>query len=296
MTVQRSVMGYLGSLMLLLLVGCIGVEPIDEGPAIGEPVLLLPGSVFVKDKELDSVLVEADQTVPTGDFDTGIVRRVAAEVRPAVVSVFTSTRTPHRVQLFPIRLPGTSFTVRLKGKSLGSGFFVHPEGYILTNNHVIRDAEAIRILTHDGKDYGVTVIARDPTYDLALLRVDGSDRNFPVLPMGDVSRMRVGDFVIAVGNPLGLGHTVTFGIISQTDRNLAGLAAENQRHIRFLQTDAAINPGSSGGPLISLAGAWVGVNTAAYVGAQNLGFSVPADQVKECLEDVLAGEGEAAER
>jgi S1-C subfamily serine protease len=175
---------------------------------------------------------------------------------------------------------------------LGSGFFIHPSGYLLSNNHVIKDATEIRTLTRDGADLSVIVVARDPVFDLALLKILGSEREFPVLPMGDSEAVGVGDLVIAVGNPLGLGHTVTSGIISQTERNLSGVSDEEARQIRFIQTDTAINPGSSGGPLITLTGAWVGVNTAGVTEAQNIGFAVPSTQVQEFLDKVRAGEGQ----
>ncbi|UCD58471.1 MAG: trypsin-like peptidase domain-containing protein, partial [Candidatus Hydrogenedentota bacterium] len=174
----------------------------------------------------------------------------------------------------------------------GSGFFIHPAGYLLTNNHVIEDATEIRVLMRDGTDFGVIVVARDPVFDLALLKIQDSKGEFPVLPMGDSQAVGVGDLVIAVGNPLGLGHTVTSGIISQTGRNLSGVSDEEARHIWFIQTDTAINPGSSGGPLITLTGAWIGVNTAGAKEAQGIGFAVPSSQVREFLDKVRAGKGE----
>jgi S1-C subfamily serine protease len=109
--------------------------------------------------------------------------------------------------------------------------------------------------------------------------------------MGDSDPLDVGDMVVAVGNPLGLGHTVTFGIISQTGRNLTGLAERKIRSVSYLQTDCAINPGSSGGPLIDLEGQWIGVNTAGITEAQNIGFTVPSRYVLDFLQEVLAGEG-----
>jgi S1-C subfamily serine protease len=110
--------------------------------------------------------------------------------------------------------------------------------------------------------------------------------------MGDSDEVGVGDIVIAVGNPLGLGHTVTWGIISQTGRNLSGVSDEEARQIAFIQTDTAINPGSSGGPLITLTGAWIGVNTAGITQAQGIGFAVPGTQVREFLDTIRAGEGQ----
>ena len=192
----------------------------------------------------------------------------------------------------PIPIPGLGIPVRLPGTGLGSGFFIHPSGYLLTNNHVIKDAEQIRVLTRDEADFGVIAVARDPVFDLALLKIQGAEREFHVLPMGDSEAVGVGDLVIAVGNPLGLGHTVTSGIISQTGRDLSGVSDEEARRIRFIQTDTAINPGSSGGPLITLTGAWVGVNTAGITEAQGIGFAVPSSQVREFLDKIRAGKGQ----
>ena len=110
--------------------------------------------------------------------------------------------------------------------------------------------------------------------------------------MGDSESIGVGEFTIAVGNPLGLGHTVTFGIVSQTGRNLSGIEEGVGRTVHFIQMDTAINPGSSGGPLITLTGSWIGVNTAAAIGAQNIGFAVPSKLALEFIDEVLAGKGD----
>ncbi len=207
------------------------------------------------------------------------------------MSIYTKTPTPVRIKLLPIPFYRGLIRARLPGIGLGSGFFVHPSGFILTNDHVIHGAKEIRVRTRDGTDYAVGIVARDPVYDLALLRVQGTQHDFPVLPIGESDAVGVGDMTIAVGNPLGLGHTVTFGIISQTARNLLGVTEEEGRPIRFLQTDTAINPGSSGGPLITLNGAWVGVNTAGALQAQGIAFAVPSAQVQEFIDEVLAGQG-----
>ena len=225
-------------------------------------------------------------------FEKGKRADLAEKVKQAVVSIYTKTQTPYRVKLLPIPFIGRGFPVSLPGIALGSGFFIHSSGYLLTNEHVIHNAEQIRILMYNGVEFSVTVVARDPVFDLALLKVRGSKFEFPVLPMGDSNAIGVGDLVIAVGNPLGLGHTVTSGIISQTGRNLMGVSSEEARNVQFLQTDTAINPGSSGGPLITHTGAWIGVNTAGVVEAQGIGFAVPSSAVLEFLEDVLAGKGE----
>ena len=277
----------------LWLCGCL--HPTEPKISPDAPVLLAPGARRLRGRASEDVYVVAQQTLLDEPMDTTLVRRVATRVRPAVVSIYAETSTPYDVTLLPVRLPGPRPTVRLPGSSLGSGFFVHGSGLVLTNNHVVHDAKNIYARTVDGYDYELILLAVDPVYDLALLQTVVRGQRFPPLPMGDSELVDVGDFVIAVGNPLGLGHTVTSGIISQTDQHLEDVDPEDGREVDYIQTDTAINPGSSGGPLITLAGAWVGVNTAGIVTAQNIGFAVPSRQVRDFLEDVLAGNGVPAE-
>ena len=280
-------------LALATSVSCISIRPEeDPGIAVDGPTLLRPAAATLRGTKPDDVLLQTQTTVERLALDTQLVRRVAEQAKRAVVSIFVETATPHRVSLWPVPfLKG--FRVHLPGSGLGSGFFIHPSGLILTNNHVVKDAKLIRILTDDDQELGVEVLARDPTYDLALLRVVDKEGTWPALPMGDSKQVTVGDMVIAVGNPLGLGHTVTLGIISQTGRQLSGVKEEEARQINFLQTDTAINPGSSGGPLVTLSGAWVGVNTAIARDAQGIGFAVPSLEALEFLDEVRAGRGEA---
>lgn len=268
---------------VLALSGCI--TPVDQKVAPNAPLALLAPARHLRGLKTADLCQPADVTVKQMALDTGSVRRLVAKANPAVVSIFTKTAVPYKGRLLGL------LRVSLPGQALGSGFFIHPDGYLLTNNHVLQNAESIRVLTVDGRELSVEVIARDPIYDLALLKVFGDHPAFPALPMGDSKQIDVGDFVIAIGNPLGLGHTVTQGIISQTNRKLERFAPEADRYVKYLQTDTAINPGSSGGPLISSAGAWVGVNTAGVVSAQNIGFAVPSNQVREFLQNVLAGRG-----
>lgn len=213
---------------------------------------------------------------------------------PAVVSIYTETTSPYRVNLLPLPLPGTSFRLPLRGEALGSGFFTHPSGYLVSNNHVIDNARSIKAKAADGTDYSLIVVARDPALDLALLRVAERRAPFPYIPIGDSDQVGAGDFVVAIGNSLGLDHTVTQGIISQTGRRVSQLErGDGRRHIAFLQTSTAINQGSSGGPLITLSGAAIGVNAAAIIGAQGIAFTVPSSQVLEFVRAVLAGGGVA---
>ncbi len=162
--------------------------------------------------------------------------------------------------------------------SLGSGFVISSDGYIVTNNHVVEDVDEIEVAFADGTTLPAEVVGRDAATDIALLHVK-SDKPLTALPLGDSSAMRPGDWVIAIGNPFGLEHTVTAGIVSALHRRNIGAG----RYDDFIQTDAAINPGNSGGPLIDLRGEVVGINTAINPRANTIGFAVPINMAKEIL-------------
>ncbi len=164
-----------------------------------------------------------------------------------------------------------------KEKSLGSGFVISKDGYILTNNHVIEKASDIRVKTFSGNVYKAKVVGKDPKLDVALLKITPK-KDLTPLPLGDSSKLRVGEWVMAIGNPFGLSETVTVGIVSAKGRIIGMGPYDN-----FIQTDAAINPGNSGGPLINMAGEVVGINTAIVKGGQGIGFAIPIDMVKSIL-------------
>jgi S1-C subfamily serine protease len=269
--------------------GCVTFEEQEPQFLSEGEVLLYLEAQALRGKKAADLMVEADETIEDVPLTTRLIHGVALRSGQAVVSIYVETQTSARVRFLPI--PGTGIPVEVPGRGLGSGFFIHPSGYLLTNDHVIRNAESIKILLQDGLDFEVVIVARDPVFDLALLKIQNPERSFPILAMGDSEAVGVGDLVIAVGNPLGLGHTVTSGIISQTGRTLTGVPEEQARKISFIQTDTAINPGSSGGPLITLTGAWVGVNTAGISEAQGIGFAVPSSQVLDFLNRVRSGDG-----
>ncbi len=164
---------------------------------------------------------------------------------------------------------------KMKQQSLGSGFIIHKDGYIITNNHVVAKADEIKVKLSDGREFKAKVIGRDPKTDLALIKISSLFKDLPVLELGDSDKMRVGDWVLAVGNPFGLEHTVTQGIISATGRVIGSGPYDN-----FLQTDAPINPGNSGGPLVNLKGEVIGINSAIISGGQGLGFAIPSSLAK----------------
>jgi serine protease Do len=169
-------------------------------------------------------------------------------------------------------------------KGRGSGFIVSKDGHVLTNNHVVDGADKITVTFSDGKVHEAKVLGKDPTFDLAVLKIDGNGKDFPVLELGDSDKSEVGEWVVAIGNPFGLEHTVTVGVISAKNRSIH---AGNVNFDGFLQTDAAINPGNSGGPLIDLNGRVVGINTAIVPYAQGIGFAVPVNMAKQVMDDLI---------
>jgi serine protease Do len=164
---------------------------------------------------------------------------------------------------------------------LGSGFIISEEGIIVTNNHVIEGADEITVILSDETEYSAELLGRDPKADIAVLKIDPNNKKLIGLDWGDSDAMRVGDWTIAIGNPLGLGGTVTAGIVSAISRDLGSCP-----YVKFLQTDASINRGNSGGPLFNLDGNVIGVNTAIYSpsgGSVGIGFAIPAELAKNIV-------------
>lgn len=168
--------------------------------------------------------------------------------------------------------------------TIGSGFVVHPRGYVVTNAHVVSRATSLRVSFADGKTLDAVLIAADPDHDLAILRVD-AERPLPTVPLGRSDDLMIGETVIAIGNPLGYQHTVTSGIVSAVDRDIE--IAKGVVYDGLIQTDASINPGNSGGPLLNALGELIGVNTAIRGDAQNIGFAIPVDRLIELLPRML---------
>ncbi|MCB0272315.1 MAG: DegQ family serine endoprotease [Bdellovibrionales bacterium] len=164
-----------------------------------------------------------------------------------------------------------------KTSSLGSGFVLNAEGYVVTNNHVIANADEIRVTFVDETEFPAEVVGRDPKTDVALLKIKGNKKVTPVL-LGSSQDLQVGDIVVAIGNPFGLSHSVTQGIVSAKERTI-GLGPYDD----FIQTDASINPGNSGGPLLDIYGEVIGINTAIHSTGQGIGFAIPIDMAKDVL-------------
>ncbi|GGC06020.1 DegQ protease [Oxalicibacterium flavum] len=221
----------------------------------------------------------------------GSYREAARLAMPSVVNIFTSKNAapaqhPFMDDPFFRKFFGDRFDEEQeKQVSLGSGVIVSPEGYILTNNHVVEAADEIEVALTDGRKAQGKVVGSDPETDLAVIKIDLKD--LPAITLGHVEEARVGDVVLAIGNPFGVGQTVTMGIISALGRNHLGIldAFEN-----FIQTDAAINPGNSGGALIDVHGNLLGINTAIYSrsgGSLGIGFAIPVTTVKSVMDAII---------
>ncbi len=174
---------------------------------------------------------------------------------------------------------------QFRQKSLGSGFIIREDGFILTNYHVISDADQITVKLSDRREFIGKIIAKDEKTDLAMIKIP-HEPNLPIALLGDSARIEVGEWAIAIGNPFGLDRTVTVGVISATGRNNVGVVDQEN----FLQTDASINFGNSGGPLLNVAGRVIGINTAIVASGQGIGFAIPINKVKERVDQWIARE------
>ncbi|MFZ1904359.1 MAG: trypsin-like peptidase domain-containing protein [Steroidobacteraceae bacterium] len=206
---------------------------------------------------------------------------------PAVVNVYTDRLVTERMapslgELFGEFMP--RYRQRIE-RTLGSGVIVDESGHIVTNHHVIANADSIRVQLRDGRVADAHVVGSDPDTDLAVLKVEL--RHLPVAPLGHSDQLRVGDVVLAIGNPLGLSQTVTHGIVSAVSRSQLGIAPLED----FIQTDAAINRGNSGGALVDASGNLVGINTAMVaksLGVEGIGFAIPVNMVRGVMSDIIA--------
>ena len=169
-------------------------------------------------------------------------------------------------------------------RSLGSGVIIRPDGYILTNEHVILQAGKIQVQLADERTFDARLVGADSDSDLAVLKIDGTT-SLPHLPLGSADDLMIGETVIAIGNPFGLSHTITTGVISAQNRSLN---ADGRTYYDFIQTDASINPGNSGGPLLNINGILIGINTAIYNKAQGIGFAIPISRAKRIVEELIS--------
>ncbi len=228
------------------------------------------------------------QIVETSKAFSEIVNAVS----PAVVNIST-TKVVRRETLpfsedplFDLFRPfqDFGFPKKWKEQSLGSGVIVSDDGYIITNNHVVEKSDDIRVILYDKRSFRGKVVGEDPKTDIAVVKISAD--KLPTAPWGDSDKLQVGEFVLAIGNPFGLSHTVTMGIISAVGRANVGIADYED----FIQTDAAINPGNSGGPLVNIKGELIGINTAIFSksgGYQGIGFAVPSNMARLVMDQLM---------
>ena len=266
----------------------------ESVPALGAPApepVAPTGDSSTSTDETKRPLPELQQAPPL-NRQQGLVSYADAVERaaPAVVNIYSSRvveRETHPLMSDPFfrQFFGRDAPARQRMlSSLGSGVIVSQDGYVLTNHHVISGADQIQVALRDGRETLAEVIGTDPESDLAVLKINLD--NLPVIELSDSEDAVVGDVVLAIGNPFGVGQTVTMGIISATGRSHLGLSAYED----FIQTDAAINPGNSGGALINPQGGLVGINTAIFSrsgGSQGIGFAIPANLARSILEQIV---------
>ncbi|WP_374352188.1 Do family serine endopeptidase [Chitinimonas sp.] len=236
-------------------------------------------------------LTQASAPVATPAATPASYRDAVRHAMPSVVNIYTSKeikRKRHPLLSDPLlrRFFGDRFDGQdnQRTSSLGSGVIVSSEGYIVTNNHVVASADEIQVALSDGRTANATVVGTDPDTDLAVIRIHVD--KLPGITFGQVDKLGVGDVVLAIGNPFGVGQTVTMGIVSALGRNGFGI----NTYENFIQTDAAINPGNSGGALVDASGNLIGINSAIYSrtgGSMGIGFAIPASTVKQVMEQII---------
>ena len=277
----------LAAFMLLTVGGLAGRSLAEENksdPGLSDVLTDLLHGVEGKDAS------GSDRRVPFGREEVQLsFAPLVKQTAPAVVNVYAS-------QTAKVRSPfdGDPFFEEFFGRSqpraqssLGSGVLVDPSGIVVTNFHVIKDADEVKVAMSDGREFTSKVLLKDETLDLAVLKIE-SDKPFPVIAIGDSDALQVGDLVLAIGNPFGVGQTTTSGIVSALARSHIGISDSGF----FIQTDAAINPGNSGGGLINMAGQLVGINTAIYSrsgGSIGIGFAIPSNMVRAFVEAAKSG-------
>jgi len=265
---------------------------------VGSAIALALGSLQAKDSLRPSVpkLTLRDTPVNRGTITTSFAP-VVKQVSPSVVRVFVATTPKNAAFNVPDELNGNPLFKRFFGeesperrlgpgpkqRGVGSGIIVSADGYLLTNNHVVDSAEEVRVALSDGTEYPAKVVGKDSKTDIAVLKIEA--KNLPAIQIADSDMIEVGDVVLAIGNPFGVGQTVTSGIVSATGRGSLGLDYED-----MIQTDAAINPGNSGGALVDAEGRLIGINTAILSqsgGNQGIGFAVPTNLARSVMEGLI---------
>jgi serine protease Do len=276
-----------------LFAGCSRQSPNPNGAASGNPAALIAGAnaqpATASDARPGTPAPFASPPLLAGTPD---VAALVAKVKPSVVNITTT----HNVQ--PARLddavpfgpfgpqpfgPGRrGDNPSSKQKALGSGFLIDGKGHVVTNAHVVDGAKEVKVKLADEREFSAKVVGRDQRLDLAVLELEGA-KEVQGASLGSSAELRVGEYVVAIGNPFGLGNTVTMGIVSAKDRAIGAGPYDD-----FIQTDASINPGNSGGPLFNLKGEVIGINTAINPNGQGIGFAIPVDALKDVLQPLIS--------
>lgn len=281
-TVVSVVCGFAVSAIFAGIAGLTALPGCGKGASAapdGGVAMPLGASSAVPLTPIPTIAASAPPPPPRGDVDikSGPLS-FAPIVKRADLSVVTITTVGEEVEQSPYGR--RKRTRELKG--LGTGFIIEKDGVVLTNNHVIESADAITVKLSDDRDFVAKIVGRDAQTDLAVLKIDAKD--LTPLALGDSDTMEVGDWVVAIGNPFGLSHTVSAGIVSAKGRTRDDVPLDPAGYYDFMQTDASINPGNSGGPLLNLRGEVVGINTAIRGGgAQGIGFAIPMNMIKQLL-------------
>ncbi len=281
-------------LLVLCAIFALALSSVTQAAGLSDSIKNLPDKFTQSDMDQ---LTESLKKLPR-EMQMAITPRtdfkdLVKEVGPAVVNISTERTAKMRAMPFPFNEDFDFFfpfggpggrqqqPQERKQTSLGSGFIISDDGYIVTNNHVIEGAEVIRVnfdsSNKQDNSYEAKVIGTDKETDLALLKIEAPQK-LPFIKFGDSDALEVGEWVVAIGNPLGLDHTVTAGILSAKFRNI-----DSSSLVRFLQTDASINPGNSGGPLINMRGEVIGINTAIAAQAQGIGFAIPSSLASDII-------------
>jgi len=269
---------------LVVFVGIQGISQQDRTSALAD--------------ETNAYSTQTARSIPTNNEESFVARAVS-RTGPAVVRIDTEkiVRSGNNIDpffddpFFRDFFGDRQFRNRQPERrvdGIGSGFIIDRSGIILTNAHVVDKADSVKVTLKDGRIFQGEVRGADEITDLAVVKIDPAGENLPIAPLGDSTQLEVGDWAIAVGNPVGLNNTVTLGIISTLDRAATDAGVPDKR-VDFLQTDAAINPGNSGGPLLNSRGEVIGINTAIRTDAMGIGFAIPINKAKSLKDTLAAG-------
>jgi Do/DeqQ family serine protease len=272
---------------------------LGSGVTLGAIYLTPYSQSFIQNIKTENLVTEnrqPNQNNPTAiapvNPNTNFVTEVVDQAGAAVVTINASRTVktqlpdtfndPFSRRFFGSQIPNLPDQQIQRGT--GSGFLISTEGLILTNAHVIDQADQVSVTLRDGRTFDGTVIGTDPMTDVAIVQIEGKD--FPIIQLGNSDQLKIGEWAIAIGNPLGLENTVTTGIISATGRNSSKIGVPDKR-VNFIQTDAAINPGNSGGPLLNAKGEVIGINTAIIQNAQGIGFAIPINTAQHIADQLI---------